>query len=142
MTSSTNRNSPPPEEERCCILCIGSNCHPEANLPLARRRLQTLFPGIRFAAERETEPLFFANPARFVNQVATFQTNRPKATVGSQLKAIECEAGRQPGDKLQEQVCLDIDLLTYGNELLKPADWQREYVVCGLNELLTVRDKI
>lgn len=122
------------------IICIGSNYNRRENLPLARRELRTLFPTIRFAAEQDTEPLYFANPALFANQVAMFGTHLPKTALLRALKAIEQQAGRLPGDKQQERVCLDIDLLCYNGEVLKPRDLKRAYVVSGLKELQTESD--
>lgn len=120
-----------------CIICLGSNYRRRETLPLARQELTTLFPTIRFATEQDTEPLYFANPALFANQVAVFGTALPKAAVLCALKAIEQRAGRLPGDKQQEKVCLDIDLLCYDNDVLKPRDLKRTYVVDGLKELQT-----
>ncbi|MEG1564135.1 MAG: 2-amino-4-hydroxy-6-hydroxymethyldihydropteridine diphosphokinase [Bacteroides sp.] len=119
-----------------CLLCIGSNDCREKNLQLARRRLQSLFPAIRFATLQYTEPLHFTNPARFANQVAVLETDCPKAEIIRLCKEIEREAGRQPGDKQIEKVSLDIDLLLYGSEVLKPEDLQRDYVVKGQKEIL------
>lgn len=125
-----------------CILCIGSNDRRRENLSLARRELSALFPAIRFATEQDTEPLYFTNPALFANQVAVFATELPKAGVLCALKAIEQRSGRLPGDKQQERVCLDIDLLCYAGEVLKPRDLKREYVLDGLKELQTESIKI
>ncbi|MEG2332565.1 MAG: 2-amino-4-hydroxy-6-hydroxymethyldihydropteridine diphosphokinase, partial [Bacteroides sp.] len=99
-------------------LCIGSNYEPEQNVALARARLQQLLPGIRFAACRYTEPLHMTHSASFLNQVAVFDTDRPIAELRALFKAIEHEAGRLPGDKKRERVCLDIDLLYYDNNIL------------------------
>lgn len=118
-----------------CIVCMGSNYHRRENLPLARCRLQALFPAIRFAAEQDTAPLYFKNPALFANQVALFETEQPKESILVALKEIERQAGRLPGDKQQEKVCLDIDLLCYDDVVLKPHDLKRAYVQDGLKEL-------
>lgn len=118
-----------------CIICLGSNYNRRENLPLARRRLEALFPSIRFAAEQDTTPLYFKNPALFANQVALFETGQSREVIRGVLKEIERLAGRLPGDKLQEKVCLDIDLLCYGDEVLKPLDLKRAYVQEGLKEL-------
>ena len=118
-----------------CIVCIGSNYGRRENLPLARCKLQALYPAIRFAAEQDTVPLYFKNPALFANQVALFETEQSKEAVSDALKQIERLAGRLPGDKQQEKVCLDIDLLCYDDEVLKPNDLKRLYVQEGLKEL-------
>ena len=49
----------------------------------------------------------------FSNQVAEFVTELDEECVVDELKAIEREAGRRPGDKVKEKICLDIDLLMY-----------------------------
>lgn len=111
-----------------CVVCIGSNYDREENMFLARKSLTELFPSIRFTPERETEPLFFKNPALFLNQVATFTTEKEEESVRKALKEIESLSGRLPEDKKEEKVRLDIDLLRYNNRILKPEDWQREYI--------------
>ena len=116
-------------------LCIGSNEQPEQNVALARARLQQLLPGIRFATCRYTQPLHTTHPALFLNQVAVFDTDRPAAELRALFKAIEHEAGRRPEHKEHGRVCLDIDLLCYNNDILKPADMELDYVKRGLDEL-------
>ena len=102
-----------------CIICIGSNYNRKENLLLARKRLADLFPSIRFTTERETQPLFFRSPALFSNQVALFFSEAEEEKVKKELKAIEKCAGRRPEDKKEEKVCLDIDLLSFDDRVLK-----------------------
>lgn len=94
-----------------------------------------MFPSIRFTSEQETQPLFFRSPALFSNQVAQFFSEVGEEMVRKELKAIEKSAGRRPEDKKEEIVCLDIDLLTFDDRVLKPEDLKREYIVKGLEEL-------
>ena len=118
-----------------CLICIGSNHNRKENLLLAQRKLTDLFPGIHFTSEQETDPLFVKNPAKFSNQLAVFFVDQAEKEVRRNLKAIEAAAGRQPADKQQEKISLDIDLLTYDGRILKPDDLTRAYVVKGLEEL-------
>lgn len=118
-----------------CIICIGSNYKRKENLVLARRKLIDLFPTIRFASEQETQPLFFRSPALFSNQLALFFSEIGEEKIKKALKAIEKSAGRHPGDKEKEKICLDIDLLSFDDRILKPEDLKREYVMKGLEEL-------
>lgn len=118
-----------------CIICIGSNYNRKENLFFARQKLADLFPSIRFTSEQETQPLFFRSPALFSNQVAQFFSEVGEEMVRKELKAIEKSAGRRPEDKKEEIVCLDIDLLTFDDRVLKPEDLKREYIVKGLEEL-------
>ncbi|WP_303014325.1 2-amino-4-hydroxy-6-hydroxymethyldihydropteridine diphosphokinase [uncultured Bacteroides sp.] len=118
-----------------CIICIGSNYKRKENLVLARRKLIDLFPTIRFASEQETQPLFFRSPALFSNQLALFFSEIEEEKIKKALKAIEKSAGRHPEDKKKEKICLDIDLLSFDDRILKPEDLKREYVMKGLEEL-------
>lgn len=102
---------------------------------MAQRELKELFPRIRFSSEQETTPLRLTNPARFINQVAAIETALPQVTIRSALKEIERRAGRLPEDKEVEKVCLDIDLLTFDDQVLKPAEMERDYIVIGIKEL-------
>ncbi|MEG1685869.1 MAG: 2-amino-4-hydroxy-6-hydroxymethyldihydropteridine pyrophosphokinase, partial [Bacteroides sp.] len=45
-------------------------------------------------------------------------------------------AGRQPEDKAQELVKLDIDLLIYNHQILKSKDLERDYI----KELICLMD--
>ena len=71
----------------------------------------------------------------FSNQVAEFVTELDEECGVDELKAIEREAGRRPGDKVKEKICLDIDLLMYDGKILRPKDMKQEYVRKGLKEL-------
>lgn len=75
------------------------------------------------------------NTALFSNQVAMFTTGIEEKEVIRALKQIEFEVGRRPEDKLAERVCLDIDLLVYDDEILKPEDMRRPYIREGVKEL-------
>lgn len=64
-----------------------------------------------------------------------FTTGIEEKEVIRALKQIEFEVGRRPEDKLAERVCLDIDLLVYDDEILKPEDMRRPYIREGVKEL-------
>lgn len=123
-------------------ISIGSNEQRKENLSLARKRLKELFPSIRFSTEEETKPLYFRRTSLFSNQVARFISNSEAMEVTSHLKAIEREAGRMPGEKKQEIVRLDIDLLSCDDTIYKPEDLKRDYILRGLTELEIIKVKI
>lgn len=118
-----------------CWISIGSNEDRERHMELARRELKRRFPDIRFSQEMETTPLLFRRTDPFSNQVACFHTTWSAAGLKECFKQIERMAGRFPADKALEVVRLDIDLLRYGSELLKPDDWMRDYVRQGVTAL-------
>lgn len=121
--------------EQLCYVVMGSNDQPQWSIERACRLLAATFPDITFAQAEETVPIGLRNPAMFINQVGRFCTSMTKEEVVKRLKTIEQEIGRRPEDKVLERVCIDIDLLTYGDRVLKPKDCKRDYVARGLKEL-------
>ena len=117
-------------------LAIGSNWGRPQHMEQARRWLKELFPDIRFSAEEETLPVGMMRHDAFANQVATFHSSWTPAEVVEHLKALERQAGRQPEEKAQEIVRLDLDLLMADQEILRPADVARDYIQRGLKQLL------
>lgn len=115
-----------------CLILLGSNECRKQKMQLARQRLQSLFPDICFSSEVETPAQGMKRKDLFSNQTAHFTTAWPKEEVKNLLKKIEEEAGRLPHHKEQEIILLDIDLVKYGNQLLKPKEMNL------INELLTI----
>lgn len=118
-----------------CLLGLGSNLDGAARLASARRALLVAFPDIRFSNELITEAIGSGFLSPFHNQIARFTTSLDTDGIRSVLKAIEQAHGRLPEDKAKGIVKLDIDLLTLDEEILKPADMERDFVKKGINEL-------
>ena len=117
-----------------CIICIGSNYNRKENLLLARKRLADLFPSIRFTPNGKHNLCF--SGVRIVLQssgTVFLRSGRRKSEEGIESYREMCR--RRPEDKKEEKVCLDIDLLSFDDRVLKPEDLKREYIVKGLEEL-------
>ena len=58
-------------------------------------------------------------------------------TFATKLKALECHTGRTPEQRKAhpEAIPVDIDLITWDREILKPRDVTRPYLIEGLLEL-------
>ena len=111
-----------------CLLCLGSNYEYATQLHSARTCLKAQFPDIRFSEQLTTEAIGEKWLSPFANQLAEFYTTLGAEEVRSVLKQMEKDHGRLPGDKVQGIVKLDIDLLMYDDEVLKPEDMQRDFV--------------
>ena len=83
----------------------------------------------------ETEAIGGGVLSPFSNQVAKLETDYPLEQLRPLLKNIEAENGRSPEDKAKGVVKLDIDILVYDHEILKPADLERGYVQEGIKSL-------
>lgn len=68
----------------------------------------------------ETEPVGGEGQPLYWNAVWSFETEIPAATLLEQLHEIEAQAGRRRAVKNEARV-LDLDILFYGDEVLKDA---------------------
>lgn len=126
------------------ILCMGSNTNAEKNLLLGRSRLEILedVGDVIYAPEEWTEAVGYKiNPAPFLNQVVKVTSSRPMEWVKSQLKTAEHDAGRTSEEKASEIIRLDIDILSVDERVLKPKDWERDYVQRGIDYIRQVESK-
>lgn len=115
------------------LLSIGSNTFARTNIDKARRMLTRLFPGIVFSESVLSEPDDERYSFLFRNVLAMAETEFSPEDVIDKIKQTERAIGRSPRDKYQGKVIIDIDLIRYNDEILRPEDFQREY----LQQLLT-----
>lgn len=118
-----------------CLLCLGSNYEYPINLASARKALKLVFLDIRFGNEMVTEAIGEKWLSPFGNQLARFTTSLGIEDIRFIFKHIEKEQGRLPEDKTKGIVKIDIDLLMYDDEVLKPEDMKREFVIEGIRFL-------
>lgn len=107
---------------------MGTNTDCEANLNLAGELLRAYFGPVRFSEAVYTEPIDLPGSGLFLNQVAVSDTDVPLEEVKQALKEMENRLGRMPDSKRTGIIPIDIDLLLWNGTVLKPADWEKEYV--------------
>ena len=83
---------------------------------------------IRFSEAIYTEPIGLSDSGLFLNQVAVAGTNASLEEVRRAVKAMEKRLGRMSDSKQKGKIPIDIDLLLWNGTILKPADWEKEYV--------------
>ena len=115
------------------LLSIGSNTFAKTNIEQARRMLTRLFPDIVFSQSVLSEPDDERYSFLFRNVLAMAETDYSPVEVIDKIKQTERAVGRSPRDKYIGKVIIDIDLIRYNEEILRPEDFQREY----LQQLLT-----
>ena len=97
-------------------ISIGSNIDREHHIRAALRELRALFGVLRVSPVYETEAVGFEGDA-FYNLVVGVETDRRPAELHRLMREIEARNGRQRrGSKFSSRT-LDLDLLTYGNEV-------------------------
>ena len=110
------------------LLSIGSNTFAKTNIDKARRMLSRLFPGIVFSQSVLSEPDDERYSFLFRNVLAIAETEFSPEEVIEKIKQTERAVGRSPRDKYLGKVIIDIDLIRYNDEILRPEDFQREYL--------------
>ncbi len=110
------------------LLTIGSNIFAKTNIDKAKRMLTFLFPDIIFSEPILTEPEEEKYSYLFRNVLAVVNTEMRPEEVIDKIKQTERAVGRTPRDKYLGKVVIDIDLIKYGDNILRPLDYEREYV--------------
>lgn len=110
------------------LLSIGSNTFAKTNIDKAKRMLTRLFPEIIFTQPILTEPDEEKYSFLFRNVLAKAETEMTPEEIIDKIKQTERAVGRSPKDKYLGKVIIDIDLLQYNNEILRPGDLERDYV--------------
>ncbi len=110
------------------IFALGSNCFQERNVENAKAMLRKTFGSdIEFTKSIWTNPIGIKSEM-FLNCIAVAHTDCDKMQIVSILKDIERQCGRTKEDKKMNVVKIDIDLLSYDNEILREEDWKRDYI--------------
>ena len=110
------------------LLSIGSNTFAKTNIDKAKRMLAYLFPNIVFSDPILSEPEDDNFKYLFRNILACCTTDLNLEEVINKIKQTERAVGRTPKDKYQGKVIIDIDILKYDDEVIRPQDLEREYV--------------
>lgn len=118
------------------IISIGSNANRTENIQKAIEILQANYPRSRFSTPEITDPIDLPEGAKaFLNLVAMIPTNLEKEEFVAQLKEIEEELGRDDDDDEEGIIPIDLDLIKWNEDVLKPRDFIRPYMVSGLEEI-------
>lgn len=118
------------------IISIGSNEHRTANVKKVMEVLTEYFPTIRFSTPQLTEPMDMPEDAKaFLNLIALFETDLDRETLEAELKKLETKLGRDHDDDEEGIIPMDLDIIEWNDEVYKPQDMVRPYVVAGLDEL-------
>ncbi len=110
------------------ILSIGSNENKETNLSLCHTMLNNLFGGISYSSTSISKPYGIHYKNDFLNQLARFHTTLDKEQIVATLKDIEVKMGRKAKDKAMGIVKIDIDLIIWNEEILRPNEMDRCYI--------------
>jgi 2-amino-4-hydroxy-6-hydroxymethyldihydropteridine diphosphokinase len=117
------------------ILSLGSNRESAANIRQADELLCAYLTSVSFSEAVYTEAVGLPEGGKFLNQVAIGYTKEHPEVIRQTLKQMERLLGRTPEGKANGCIPIDIDLLQWNEQVLKPADLEREYIVSLLRTL-------
>lgn len=102
-------------------ISLGSNINPKENLQSAKYLLKDRFSLIKSSSIYSSKSEGF-NGEDFLNQVVICKTELDFVDVIASLKEIEKRLGRKKEKRKFSDRLIDLDLLTYGSEILKKND--------------------
>ncbi len=118
------------------IVSIGSNSDRTKNVRQTIEVLKKTYPDAEFSSPEITEPIALPEGTKpFMNLVGLIHTELSKDQFVEKLKEIEAFIGRNKEDEEEGIIAIDIDLLEWNDEILKPKDLIRPFIVNGLEEL-------
>lgn len=119
-----------------------------SNSPDKREQMEQAFAELRAmgivarsSSIYETAP--YGNPRHpnYLNAVACIHTPAEYPVLYDTLKEMERAHGRTPQSKLSGEIPLDIDIVVWNGETLRPQDYERDYFKTGLHEIQPVENQ-
>lgn len=104
-------------------LSIGSNINKEKNIPSALKALSKLFGDLTLSSVYETDAVGFDGPP-FYNMTIKFQSDKSVQELAMILREIEIRHGRTRKSAKFSGRSLDLDILLYGDLILKDCKLQ------------------
>mgnify|MGYP001164608272 CR=1 FL=1 len=114
---------------RKILISIGTNTQAPYNMYRAKSILQSYFPTIQFTIDIENKPFGQNYKQWFLNTLGYFKSDLSKNEIISRCKHIEKTMGRLVEHKSEGKVIIDIDLIQWGDEIIKPNDFKRSYII-------------
>lgn len=78
----------------------------------------------------------------YFNAVAEFATSLPLQTLNEEFKKYEKECGRDNNAREKGIVPIDIDIVLFNDEIIRPTDFRQEYFQNGFKQLKSKKDRI
>ncbi|MBR6640077.1 MAG: 2-amino-4-hydroxy-6-hydroxymethyldihydropteridine diphosphokinase [Muribaculaceae bacterium] len=118
------------------VLSLGSNSSDkELQMKNAIKQTTQIFDNV-VVSEIYEEPAHNGIDAPYLNTVMVVSTAMTIDEVNLLLKRWEIECGRTPELKQNGVVPIDLDIVMWNREVVRPVDYSRSYVSKGIAQLL------
>lgn len=117
------------------VICIGSNSNDrEWQMTNCINWLKSILSDCQVSPVYTT-PALNGVDADYMNAVMRAKTHDTFSEINEKLKQYETICGRTPASKLQGVVPMDLDIIMWDNEILRPKDFQHSYFQEGWKHL-------
>lgn len=121
---------------RRVVIGLGSNTENRyAMMHEAVAYLVSMLENVTVSEIYPTEPECDARH-QYLNAVLTGETDTGRDELTEVLKNYERIQGRTEDGKLRDIIPIDLDLVVYGDEVLRPDDFKRRYFTTGYRQLI------
>lgn len=120
------------------LLSIGSNHRAELQIPMVLEHIEKAVHILSTSHPLRTKPINFPYPSQdFINLLIYAESDMSLDALVQWSKALEVQAGRTIHLRTQhpELIPLDIDIVLWGDALLRPQDLQRYYIPKALDSM-------
>jgi len=118
-----------------CIVLLGSNVEPYSSIPAALEALRAVDALLISLPQQLTPAAGGSGKPPYMNQLISLKTALSANELTTCFKELEKNLGRTSVHKLAGRVVIDIDLVYFNNQLLKPFEASLPYVVEGMGSL-------
>lgn len=118
------------------IVSIGSNsadCHSQVDDAINHLKLK--FENVLVSSVYETPALNGVDPS-YLNAVAVAYSSLEINQVNAIMKQWEVECGRTPESKIKGVIPIDLDIVVWNDEIIRPKDFSYSFFIQGYNQLV------
>lgn len=117
------------------VICIGSNSHDrEWQMEHAIEWLRKQLSSTRISSIYNTQAENRRDPD-YLNAVLEGHCKTDFETISKEVKEYETVCGRTPTSKLQGNIPMDLDIIMWNGEIMRPDDYKKTYFQIGWQEL-------
>ncbi len=118
------------------VLGLGSNCGDKAqNLKSAREYLIGVSDGVFHSSQIYETPDAHGAPEKYFNLVMEMETLLGAETLTRLLKEYEVSAGRTSDARVLGRVPIDIDIVIFDGNIVRPKDFRQSFFQIGYQEI-------
>lgn len=118
------------------VISLGSNCGPrEENVQAATKYLGTLLTDMRASSIYET-PEIHGLPRLYMNAVVVGNFSGDPDSLHEMCKIYEKENGRDEAARERGDVPIDLDIVMWNDEIIRPRDFSMEFFKIGYRQLM------